>query len=193
MLLINIYIILNLNLNNGWKMSWLLTALVRSVTRASGGTIKKLPRVSMATTRKLLSTYSMWSLNVVMMIGGIILCMCPANKRRCYNVTSSLIGSAHIKNDPWWLNVMLLWLIVVWMVDCCQGHCFHEWSLLGKVQGWFSIKMLSYHCRDSHYKCETVMRPSYLYNENSYNVKIVYLLNWLSYPVSIMMKNVFIS
>ena len=32
---------------------------------------------------------------------GIILCMCPANERRRYNVTSSLIGWAHTQNDPW--------------------------------------------------------------------------------------------
>ena len=32
---------------------------------------------------------------------GIILFMCPANERRRYNVTSSLIGSTHTKNDPW--------------------------------------------------------------------------------------------
>ena len=31
---------------------------------------------------------------------GIILCMCPANERRCYNVTLSLIGWAHSQNDP---------------------------------------------------------------------------------------------
>ena len=31
----------------------------------------------------------------------IILCMCPANERQHYNVTSSLIGWAHTKNDPW--------------------------------------------------------------------------------------------
>ena len=30
-----------------------------------------------------------------------MLCMCPANGRRCYNVTSSLIGWAHTQNDPW--------------------------------------------------------------------------------------------
>ena len=30
---------------------------------------------------------------------GIILCMCPANGRRRYNVTSSLIGWAHTQND----------------------------------------------------------------------------------------------
>ena len=31
---------------------------------------------------------------------GIISCMCQANERRCYNVTSSLIGWAHSQNDP---------------------------------------------------------------------------------------------
>ena len=32
---------------------------------------------------------------------GIILCMCPVNGRRCYNVTLSLIGWAHTQNNPW--------------------------------------------------------------------------------------------
>ena len=32
---------------------------------------------------------------------GIILCMCPANERRRYNVTPSLNGWAHTQNDPW--------------------------------------------------------------------------------------------
>ena len=31
---------------------------------------------------------------------GIILCMRPANERQRYNVTSPLIGWAHIQNDP---------------------------------------------------------------------------------------------
>ena len=30
----------------------------------------------------------------------INLCVCPVNERRRYNVTSSLIGSAHSQNDP---------------------------------------------------------------------------------------------
>ena len=34
------------------------------------------------------------------MLHGIILCMHPANERRRYIVTSSLIGWAHIQNDP---------------------------------------------------------------------------------------------
>ena len=32
---------------------------------------------------------------------GIISCARPANERRRYNVTSSLIGWAHARNDPW--------------------------------------------------------------------------------------------
>ena len=32
---------------------------------------------------------------------GIILCMRPANERRRYKVTSSLIGWAHAQNDAW--------------------------------------------------------------------------------------------
>ena len=31
----------------------------------------------------------------------IILCMCPANERQCYIVTSSPIGWVHTQNDPW--------------------------------------------------------------------------------------------
>ena len=30
--------------------------------------------------------------------------MCPANERRRYNVTSSLIGWAHVQNDPFAIN-----------------------------------------------------------------------------------------
>ena len=32
-------------------------------------------------------------------VEGIILCKCPANER-CYIVMSSLIGWAHVQNDP---------------------------------------------------------------------------------------------
>ena len=34
----------------------------------------------------------------VLMFTGIVLCMCPANERRRYIVTSSLIGWAHSQN-----------------------------------------------------------------------------------------------
>ena len=32
---------------------------------------------------------------------GLILCMCPANERRRYTVTPSLIGWAQTQNNPW--------------------------------------------------------------------------------------------
>ena len=35
-----------------------------------------------------------------MVSSDICNCMCPANERWCYNVTSSLIGWAHTQNDP---------------------------------------------------------------------------------------------
>ena len=34
-------------------------------------------------------------------VAWINLCMHPANERWCYSVTPSLIGRAHIQNDPW--------------------------------------------------------------------------------------------
>ena len=39
----------------------------------------------------------------VFIFAGIILCKRPANKRRHYNATSSLIGWSHSQNDPWFL------------------------------------------------------------------------------------------
>ena len=47
---------------------------------------------------------------------GIILCMRPANERRLYIVTSSLIGLAHSQNNPWWATnyvVIDFWTNVV--------------------------------------------------------------------------------
>ena len=50
-------------------------------------------------------TYFSYDLRGVVSISwitaGIILCMYPANGRRRYNVTSSLIGWAHTQNYPW--------------------------------------------------------------------------------------------
>ena len=43
---------------------------------------------------------------------GTILFMRPANERRCYDVTLSLIGRAHTQNDP------CLLLLIVW-------NCYH--------------------------------------------------------------------
>ena len=40
---------------------------------------------------------------------GIILCMCPANGRPRYTVTSSIIGWTHTQNDPWTLHTAQQW------------------------------------------------------------------------------------
>ena len=54
------------------------------------------------------------------LVPGIILCMRPANERRCYNVTLSLIGRALTQNYPccsapsYYLNHC--WLIVDWTI-----------------------------------------------------------------------------
>ena len=60
---------------------------------------------------------------------GIILCMHPANERRRYNVTSSLIGWAHSCNDTWFHVCVLgsscvLWQSLSWKqnaVQCCHN------------------------------------------------------------------------
>ena len=45
---------------------------------------------------------SIYDKYIIISVPGIIFCMCPANERRRYNVTSSLIGWAHSQNDPWY-------------------------------------------------------------------------------------------
>ena len=56
---------------------------------------------------------------------GINLCMLPANRRRRYDVTSSLIGWAHAPNDPWkenWLHGLIL---QVPKVKYCMKNQYH--------------------------------------------------------------------
>ena len=49
----------------------------------------------------------------------------------------------------------------------------------------FSIKEISYQYRDFHLKVETIMRPSHLYNKNSYTCKSLYQNQPLLMPYSI--------
>ena len=44
---------------------------------------------------------------------GISLGMHPANERRRYIVTTSLIGWAHTQNDPWPILIMFCWLKMI--------------------------------------------------------------------------------
>ena len=90
---------------------------------------------------------------------GIILCMRPANERRCDNVTSSLIGWVHSQNNLWILSndsssqiLLIYWrsdkMITIlqmtfWNSYSCKKLCcvfwfkFHK-SLLLMVQFTFS-------------------------------------------------------
>ena len=52
-------------------------------------------------------------------IAGIILCMHPANGRRRYNVTSSLIGWAHSQSDHWNSGGLVM--------PCGSRDCGHHW------------------------------------------------------------------
>ena len=66
-------------------------------------------------------------------LAGIILYMHPANERRRYNVTSSLIGWMHILNDPCFGISLLQWFwykFWIWVV----GH------KMGQQQFFFLIR-----------------------------------------------------
>ena len=58
---------------------------------------------------------------------GIILCMHPANEWRCYIVTSSLIGWAHMKNNPWFCSrihcnkINLACYHLIWLISWLIG------------------------------------------------------------------------
>ena len=49
-----------------------------------------------------------YKISLQILASGIILCMCPANERQRYIVTSSLIGWAHTQNDHWKLVMLIL-------------------------------------------------------------------------------------
>ena len=44
---------------------------------------------------------AMMKMNIIFMDSGNIFSTCPANERRCYNVTSSLRSWAHTQSDSW--------------------------------------------------------------------------------------------
>ena len=59
-----------------------------------------------------------------------VLCMRPANEKRRYNVTLSLIGCAHAQNDPWFCQQ----IFTVWPV--CVGH---TWTVFAHLIGHTAI------------------------------------------------------
>ena len=67
---------------------------------------------------------------------GIILCMCQANERRRYNVTSSLIGWAHTQNDPcrWHKGAMFCFNVIFLIRYCLITHYHHFGHIADIVQ-----------------------------------------------------------
>ena len=109
--------------------------------------------------------YVIWPLFQIFMwnhggTAGIILCMCPGNKRRCYIVTSSLIGWAHTQNDPWNCSLYdachysvtaLLWsclayfpgyLVLVYCLELTLGSVTSSASVDGVVLLWWGLPEL---------------------------------------------------
>ena len=77
---------------------------------------------------------------------GIVLCMHPANNRRCYNVTSSLIGCSHTHNDPCKTHISIsLSTMMSWHGNAywpfVRGF-FHWWISLTKGQQCEAIMYL---------------------------------------------------
>ena len=57
-------------------------------------------------------------------LAGIILCMCPASKRRRYSVMPSLIGWVHTQNDLWF-NCILVAVMVIQHIVHFYPRCSH--------------------------------------------------------------------
>ena len=54
------------------------------------------------------------------------------------------------------------------------------------IVGYFKIKTSSYHHKNSLYKFQTVVRPSYLYNGKPFSDKTTFILNW---PIGLVLYN----
>ena len=90
------------------------------------------------------------SLGLVDQDTGLILGLRPANERRHYFVTTSLIGWAQTYNQPW----------------------RYMWEVSSLRPGpRFNIKISSHQYRKSHCRDKTVVRSSYLQNGISYSGK----------------------
>ena len=67
---------------------------------------------------------------------GIVLCMCPANERRRYNVTSPLIGRAHAQNYPCRRPIHIFHL-------CLSELMKHFYSCLSELMKRFTVTCLT--------------------------------------------------
>ena len=86
---------------------------------------------------------------------GLILCVCPANERRHYIVTLSLIGMAHTQNDPWVLKGASLLTVAAVNSSDAGNRIFRLWRLIPcLLMPWF-LKSAG-HQEAWHWLCRTV-------------------------------------
>ena len=71
---------------------------------------------------------------------GIILCMCPANERWRYSVTSSLIGWAHTQNDPYEMCPSPKFGVKAEQIYFPQSICLGLWQALSSLELYGSNK-----------------------------------------------------
>ena len=96
----------------------------------------------------------------------------PANARRRYIVTSSFIGWVHTQNDPSFLGTEVV-LVVEIFHGGRRGPIYPTLSKSWPMMTW--LFALPGHQQPWYWPCssgilwgnETIVRPSYLYNENS--------------------------
>ena len=92
-------------------------------------------------------------------LSGIILCMCPANERRRYNITSSLICWVHSPNGPWTVDNFPLnswrpssiwhywtWSTLVEVMACCLSAPSHHLD-----QCWLIINAVLWHSPEGNF------------------------------------------
>ena len=77
---------------------------------------------------------------------GIKLCMRPANERRRYIVTSSLIGWVHTQNDPCTQIINAIWSAQIFLGRFCTLPWYCWWFLLNRHKTTFcSISIITEH------------------------------------------------
>ena len=129
-------------------------------------------------------------------ISGIGLYMHPANERRRYNVTSSLIGWGHTQNDPW--NIYMTYfshecpfhvdgsdnLVCLVMINCSLNCCaismnIYDFLVAEHCTGpqICSVMCMPYHFKVNGYPWKFTLRAAYWYVHNNQwsNTQIVSL------------------
>ena len=120
---------------------------------------------------------------------GIILCMRPANERRHYNVTSSLIGWAHAQNEPY--EVIKPWC------NRSNVYCWYGYITLIEMINVSTLQSLSAESAQSGGLTNAFLLVDYLHMACIWGSHLIYVIprtrsehwatspapqSWLAYP-----------